>query len=108
LHQLSLHAHSLPLLALRNPRPNLLLIQLLLVELCGPLRVVLPPDVLECSEIVPNCVLLASQGSPKVLAQGNERETHDTVRDNLMMVHPEKEEKDASNKRDVPLLKGND
>lgn len=100
-----LHGDSFSLLTLRNILAHCLLVHPhFLKELRRSLGVVLPLDILESREIVHNSILLLTKRFAEVFAQWNERSTHDTVGNNLVIVCLEQEEDDAGCEDDVPLL----
>lgn len=100
----SLDINPLPLLALRNTLPYLLLVQLLLIKLRRELRIALPLDILQRSQVIAESVFLLAQGLAQVLPERDECRAHHAVRDELVVVCLQQEENNPRREDEVPLL----
>ena len=101
---LRLNGHAFPFLAIHDALTHLLLVQFLLEELGSEFCVALAFDVLQCSQVIADGVLLFSEGLAEVLAQRDECRAHHTVRDDLVVVGLQQEENDAGSQHEVPFL----
>ena len=86
----------------------LLLPGILIDVVRGRLLAHLTPDKLQCGEVEPHFVLLASQDPSQRRADPIQHRTHRLAGDDLAMMRFEHEEEDPARKRHVPLAVGPD